>query len=77
MCQKGCQVFKQFYVVILRSDISTRSLQVLKTPPTENQITHIIANHVIGKVEPVPHLYAERPKIEVVPIQIPYDILFH
>jgi len=77
MCQKGCQVFKQFYVVLLRSDVSTRSLKVLSKPPTENQFAHIIADHVIGKVTPVPHLYSERPKIEVVPIQIPYDILLH
>jgi hypothetical protein len=32
---------------------------------------------VVGKVEPVPHIYAEKPKISVVPIHIPVHILYH
>ena len=78
MCQKSCQVFKQFYAVILTSPVSfPRSLQVFKTPPTKHQIDDVILKHVIGKVTPVPHLYSEKPKVEVVPIQIPVDILYN
>ena len=78
MCQKSCQVFKQFYALILTSPISvTRSLQVYKMPPTKNQIDDAILKHVVGKVEPVPHLYSEKPKVEVIPIQISVDILYH
>jgi hypothetical protein len=78
MCQKSCQVFKQFYAVILTGPVSVaRSLQVFKLPPTKQQIENVIAQHVIGKIEPVPFIYSEKPKIEVVPIQIPVDILYH
>jgi hypothetical protein len=46
-------------------------------PPTKNQIDDAIIKHVVGKAEPVPHLYSEKPKVEVIPIQIPVDILYH
>jgi len=76
MCQKSCQVFKQFYAVMLTNHSSvTRSLQVFKLPPTQKQIDEIIVKHVVGKMEPTPYIYSEKPKIEVVPIQIPMDIL--
>ena len=54
-----------------------RALQVFKAPPSEIQIQQVIQNHVVGKVEPVPHIYAEKPKISVVQIHIPVDILYH
>jgi hypothetical protein len=78
MCQKSCKVFKQFYAVILTSPVSVaRSLQVFKVNPTKEQIENVIARHVIGKIEPVPFIYSEKPKVEVIPIQIPVDILYH
>lgn len=78
MCQKSCQVFKQFYALILTSPVSVpRSLQVFKSPPTKHQIDDIILKNVIGNVEPVPHLYSEKPKVEVVPIHISVDILYN
>ena len=76
MCQKSSQAFKQFYAVMLTSHNSTRSLQVFKTAPTKEQLNRVVVNHVIGKVESVPHMYADRPRIEVVPIHIPYHILY-
>ena len=77
MCQKSCQVFKQFYAVVLTSPASLpRSLQVFKLHPTKQQIENVITKHVIGKVEPVPFIYSEKPRIEIVPIQIPVDILY-
>ena len=78
MCQKSCQVFKQFYAVILVNAVSpSRSLQVFKLPPTKAQVDTLIAREVIGKVEPTPFIYSEKPKIEIVPIHIPVDILYH
>jgi len=77
MCQKSCKVFKQFYAVMLVSPVSVaRSLQVFKVPPTKEQVDLVIARHVIGKVEPAPFIYSEKPKVEVVPIHIPLDILY-
>ena len=77
MCQKSCKVFKQFYAVILTSPVSvSRSLQVFKAPPTKEQIDNVITRHVVGKVEPAPFIYSEKPKVEVVPIHIPIDILY-
>jgi len=65
------------YAVILTSPVSVcRSLQVFKLPPSKEQIENVIAKHVIGKMEPVPFIYSEKPKVEVVPIQIPVDILY-
>ena len=78
MCQKGCNVFKQFYAVVLTSPCSApKSLQVLKLPPTEKQLQFIIENHVIGKTELTPFIYSEKPKLQVVPISIPVDILLN
>ena len=78
MCQKGCQVFKQFYAIIVTGPATTtKTLQVFKTPPTKYQIDEAVIRNLIGKVEPVPHLYAEKPRIEVVHIHIPIDILYH
>ena len=78
MCQKSCQVFKQFYAVILMSPVSvTRSLQVFKVHPTKEQLENVVTKHVIGKIEYVPHIYSEKTRVEVVPIHIPVDILYH
>jgi len=78
MCQKSGKVFKQFYAVVLTSPVSvSRSLQVFKLPPTKEQIDNVITRHVVGKVEPVPFIYSEKPKVEVIPIQIPFNILYH
>jgi len=63
---------------MLTSPVSvSRSLQVFKLPPTKEQIEHVIVKHVIGKIEPTPFIYSEKPKIEVVPIHIPVDILYN
>ena len=76
MCQKSCQVFKQFYALMLVSPVSvSRSLQVFKLPPTQYQIDEVVRKQVIGKMEPTPFIYSEKPKVEVVPIHIPLDIL--
>jgi hypothetical protein len=78
MCQKSCKVFKQFYALVLTGPVShTKALQVFKHPPTQSQIDIAVSKHVVGKVTPVPHLYSEKPKIEVVPIHIPVDILYN
>ena len=79
MCVKGCQVFKQFFAVVMCSPSmpAPRALQVFKAPPSQLQIYNVIQKHVIGKIEPVPHIYAEKPRISVVPIHIPVDILYH
>lgn len=77
MCQKGCNIFKQFYAVVLTSPYSApKSLQVLKFPPTEKQLQYIIANKVVGNSESTPFPYSEKPKIEVIPIHIPVDIMY-
>jgi hypothetical protein len=54
----------------------TKSLQVFKFPPTQLQIDEVVRRQVIGKVEPAPFIYSEKPKVEVVPIQIPVDIFY-
>ena len=79
MCVKSCQVFKQFFAVVMCCPTmpAPRALQVFKAPPSQLQIQQVIQNHVVGKVEPVPHIYAEKPKISVVPIHIPVHILYH
>ena len=73
MCVKGCQVFKQFFAVVMcgPSMPAPKALQVFKAPPSQLQIQQVIQSHVIGKVE------TEKPKISVVPIHIPVDILYH
>jgi hypothetical protein len=75
MCQKSPQVFKQFYALMIVSPV-TRSLQVFKLPPTQLQIDEVIRQKVIGKMEPAPFIYSEKPKVEVVPIDIPANILY-
>lgn len=78
MCQKSCKVFKQFYAVILTSPVSvSRSLQVFKAPPTKEQLENVVTKHVIGKIEPTPFIYSEKPKVEVIPINISYDMLYN
>ena len=75
MCQKS-KVFKQFYALILTNHTSApKSLQVFKFPPTQKQVDEIIVKQVIGKMPPTPFIYSEKPKIEIVPIHIPVDIL--
>jgi hypothetical protein len=54
---------------------SPRFLQVYKVPPREDQIRQLLSDHVIGKLEPSPHLYGNNPEIHLVPIQIPVNIL--
>jgi len=77
MCQKSYKVFKQFYAVVLTNQFSaSRALQVFKHKPTEDQIQHIISTQIAGKIEPTPYIYSEKPKIEILPIQIPVDILY-
>ena len=51
---------------MLTNHNSTKSLQVFKTPPTKEQVNRVI----------VTHMYTDRPRIEVVPIHIPYHILY-
>jgi hypothetical protein len=71
MCQKSSKVFKQFYAVVSSSSaFPPRSLQVFKNRPTEDQI-----KLVIRKVEPF--IYSEKPKIDIIPIHIPVDILYN
>jgi len=79
MCQKTGKVFKQFYALMLTSHelASPKALQVFNRPPTKQQIQDVVIKHVIGKSEPVPHMYAEKPKVHLVPIHIPLDILYH
>ena len=77
MCQKSCKIFKQLYSVILTTPCAPpRSLQVFKNKPTREQLIYLISNEVIGKIEPSPHIYSEKPKIDIVQIHIPVDILY-
>lgn len=76
MCQKSSKVFKQFYAVMLTSPVS-KSLQVFKVPPTQQQIDHVIMKHVVGKIDPTPFIYSEKPRVEIIPIDIPVDILYN
>jgi hypothetical protein len=76
MCQKTSKFSRKFYALMLISPVS-RSLQVFKVPPTQYQIDEVIRQKVIGKMEPTPFIYSEKPKVEVVPIQIPFDILYN
>jgi hypothetical protein len=78
MCQKSCQVFKQFYAVILTNPLSTpKALQVFRHQPTAQQVDYAVSKNIMEKVKPVPHLYSEKPKIDVIPIHIPVGILYH
>ena len=79
MCQKGGQVFKQFYALVLTTPMSVpRSLQVFKYPPTQYQIDTTIVQTVVGFKEPELELEpgTEKPLVYVVPIHIPLDILY-
>lgn len=77
MCNKGSKVFKQFYAVMLVSPVSaTRSLEVFKYPPTNSQVQSVLTKYIGGKVEPLPYLYSEKPRVEVVPLKIPLDALY-
>ena len=79
MCQKAGKVFKQFYAVMLTSSQmkSPRVLQVYKMPPREDVVRQLINDNVIGKMEPSPHLYGDKPEVHLVPVHIPIDILYH
>ena len=78
MCQKGCQVFKQFYAVMLTSSKlqSPKILQVFKESPKDHIVTRLVASHVVGKSDPSPHLYGDKPQVHIVPVKIPIDILY-
>jgi len=78
MSDKACQVFKKFYAVMVSSAQlqNPRVLQVFKEVPRDNVVSQLIAEHVVGKSEPSPHLYGDKPKIHVVPVHIPVDILY-
>jgi hypothetical protein len=77
MCQKSPKAFKQIYALMLTNHSSApRSLQVFKYPPTQKQVDEIIVKQVIGKMPPTPFIYSEKPKVEIVPIHIPLDILY-
>ena len=77
MCSKSCNAVKQFYAVMLTSAqmTSPRFLQVYKMPPREDEVRQLLSDHVIGKLEPSPHLYGNKPEIHLVPIQIPISML--
>ena len=79
MCHKASTVFKQFYAVMLTSPQmkSPRVLQVYKMPPREDVVRQLISDNVIGKMEPSPHLYGDKPEVHLVPVHIPIDILYH
>ena len=77
MCQKGCNIVKQFYAVVLVSQYAApKCLQELKYPPNEKLLHHIVANQVVGKIDLTPFHYSEKPKLEIIPIHIPVDILY-
>lgn len=77
MCQKACKIFKQFYAVILKNQcVPSKTLQVFKYKPTEDQIQHLILTQLTSNLEPTPYIYSEKPTIEILPIQIQVDILY-
>jgi hypothetical protein len=45
-------------------------------PPRDDEMARLISDRVIGKLEPSPHLYGDKPEIHVVPIHIPVNILY-
>ena len=73
MCQKGSQIFKSFYAVMLTSSTSVppKALHVFKKSPTKAQMSELI-----GKMPVVVNVYDHTPKVHVVPINIPVDILY-
>lgn len=76
MCQKNCNVFKQFYALILTSAEMTtpKVLRVYKMPPKEAQITKVISEDVVGKF-PSSHPYGNNAQVHTVPIHIPVSML--
>jgi hypothetical protein len=76
MCQKNCNVFKQFYALILTSAEmkSPKVLRVYRTLPKEAQITKIISEDVVGKLTSS-HLYGNNTQVHTVPIHIPISML--
>ena len=76
MCNKSSKVFKQFYAVMLVSPVSaTRSLGVFKYPPTKTQVQSVLTKYIGEKVEPLPYLYVEKPRVEIVTLNIPVNSL--
>jgi len=76
MCSKSSKVFKQFYAVMLVSPVSaTRSLEVFKYPPTKTQVQSVLTKYIGEKVEPLPYLYVEKPRVEIVTVNIPVNSL--
>jgi len=78
MSSKASSVVKQFYAVMLTSAQikSPRFLQIYTMPPKEDEVRKLISEHVIGKMEPSPHMYGNNPEVHLVPIHIPLDILY-
>lgn len=79
MCQKSCNIVKQFYAVMLTSAQlkSPKVLQVYKMPPKDVEVRRLVTEHVIGKAIPSPHLYGNNPEVHLVPIQIPLHMLYN
>ena len=76
MCNKSSRVFKQFYAVMLVSPVSaTRSLEVFKYPPTKTQVQSVLTKYITSKAEPLPYLYLEKPRVEIVTLNIPVNSL--
>ena len=70
MCQKGSNVFKHFYALVIRIQPCSApiSLQVFKLPPTQKQIESVLKKTVLNRIDTTTQLH-------VVPIQIPVNIL--
>jgi hypothetical protein len=80
MCQK-IKAFKQFHAVIVTSSQAPpRSLYVFNHSPSSQQVTAVVEKYLFNmplpKYESVPFIYTEKPRVEVVPINISRDILF-
>jgi len=78
MCGKACQNFKQVHLVVLTSPTmaAPKALRVFKMPPTQRQIQEGISTNVVGKLDPQPYMYSDKPSVHVLPIHIPIDILY-
>jgi hypothetical protein len=76
MCQKGSNVFKHFYALVIRIHPCSApvSLQVFKLPPTQKQIESVLKKTVLNKTDPSTQLNLAT-QLDVVPIQIPVNIL--
>jgi hypothetical protein len=53
-----------------------KALRVFKTYPTQKQIQEVISTNVIGKLDPQPYMYSDKPSVHVLPIHIPIDVLY-